>query len=194
MGIIDSIIEVFREYGEWGVAILAFTDAFISPIVPDLLFIPMCLDAPETSIWLATIATVASVFGATVGYFIGVHFSDYAQKKIIPAKYMNNIKNLVDKYGGWAVFWAAMAPIPYKFVALSSGILKINFTLFIFATILGRAKRFFLFGLPIYYFGPQVLPTIQKYSVQSMIFFVGLMIIFLGWLWYKKRNGKLEKA
>lgn len=193
MGIVDSIISFFREYGEWGVAILAFTDAFISPIVPDLLFIPMCIDAPETSIWLATIATIASVAGAILGYFIGVHFSDYAQRKVIPEKYMNNIKDLVDKYGGWAVFWAAMAPIPYKFVALSSGILKINFTLFIFATILGRAKRFFLFGLPIYYFGPQVLPTIQKYSVQSMIFFAVLLVVFIGWLWYKKSR-KLKKA
>lgn len=191
---IDTIVEFFREYGEWGVAVLAFTDAFISPIVPDLLFIPMCIDAPETSLWLATVATVASVLGSFIGYFIGVHFSDYAQRKIIPAKYMKNIKDLVDKYGGWAVFWAAMAPIPYKFVALSAGILKINFTLFVFATILGRAKRFFLFGLPIYYFGPQVLPTIQKYSMQSMIFFAVLMVFCIAWLWYKKRNRKLKKA
>lgn len=186
-----DVIKAFAEQNiELGVFFLSFTDAFISPIVPDIVIIPASIANPSIALWLATLATIASVLGAFIGYFIGHKFSDFAQRKIIPKKHMDHIRSLVERYGGWAVFWAAMAPIPYKFVAISAGVLKINLKLFTIATILGRGKRFLIIGIAVHYLGPQVIPIIHEYSKQSAIALAIIILILIayGYCRYKKRT------
>lgn len=186
-----DVIKAFAEQNiELGVFLLSFTDAFISPIVPDIVIIPASIANPSIALWLATLATIASVLGAFIGYFIGHKFSDFAQRKIIPKKHMDHIRSLVERYGGWAVFWAAMAPIPYKFVAISAGVLKINLKLFTIATILGRGKRFLIIGIAVHYLGPQVIPIIHEYSKQSAIALAIIILILIayGYCRYKKRT------
>lgn len=191
-----DVIKAFAEQNiELGVFLLSFTDAFISPIVPDIVIIPASIANPSIALWLATLATIASVLGAFIGYFIGHKFSDFAQRKIIPKKHMDHIRSLVERYGGWAVFWAAMAPIPYKFVAISAGVLKINLKLFTIATILGRGKRFLIIGIAVHYLGPQVIPIIHEYSKQSAIALAIIILILTayGYCRYKKRtSAKLD--
>ena len=185
----ESIVQLAHQHTEWGVAVLAFLDACISPILPDIVFIPASLANPKQAINLALIATLAATLGSFAGYFIGHQFSDYAQRKVIPPKNMAYIRNLVDKYGVWAVFWGAMAPIPYKIVAISAGVLRLNFWLFTIATILGRAKRFLMFGIPIYWFGPSVLPLVHKYMKQTAIVMAIVMIVGLAYWYYRRRSG-----
>ena len=182
----DSFFAFIKSTGDWGLAVLSFADAFISPIVPDVLLIPMCLATPERGLWLGGIATAASVLGACIGYGIGHCFGPFAQAKLIPAKHMKTIQALMDKHGGWAVFWGALAPIPYKFVAISAGILKINFRLFLFATFLGRAKRFLLIGALAYYVGPHAISLMEKYTWPGAILLV-LVISGLAY-WYIRRQ------
>lgn len=186
----EKLLQFAQDNIDVGVFILSFTDACISPIVPDIIIIPASIARPDTALWLAVIATVASVLGAFLGYFIGHKFSDFAQRKIIPKKHMDHIRSLVDNYGGWAVFWAAMAPIPYKFVAISAGVLKINLRLFTIATILGRGKRFLIIGLAVHYFGPHVIPLIEEYTKQSAIILGIIIILLCGYFYYRHKKNK----
>lgn len=190
MDYFQSLLTFFQQNSELGVAILSFLDACISPIVPDIIFIPASIANPENALKLAWIATFAATFGAFFGYFIGYQFSDYAQRKIIPKKHMDYVRNLVDKYGVWAVFWGAMAPIPYKFVAISAGILRLNLGLYAIATFLGRAKRFLIIGIPVHYFGPTVIPLVLEYSKQAAILLAILLVIFIAYLYYRKKQNK----
>ena len=182
----ESFLEFVKSGGDWGMAFLAFADALIAPIVPDILLIPMCLAQPERGLWLGALATAASVLGSCIGYAIGHQFGPFAQAKLIPPKHMKTIQDLMDKHGGWAVFWGALAPIPYKFVAISSGILKINFRIFILATILGRAKRFLLVGAAAYYIGPHAIKLMEQYTLPGAI--VLLTVLALGAYWYIRRQ------
>lgn len=188
MTFFNDLLALAQQNADWGVAILSFLDACVSPIVPDIIFIPASIANPKHAIWLAWIATIAATLGAFLGYFIGYQFSDYAQRKIIPKKHMDQIRNLVDKYGGWAVFWGAMAPIPYKFVAISAGVLRLNLGLFALATFLGRAKRFLLFGIPVYYFGPTIIPVVIKYSKQAAVVMLIMLLLFIAYVYYRRRN------
>ena len=190
---LDNIIAIAEQNIDLGVFLLSFTDAFISPIVPDNVIIPASIANPQNALWLATLATIASVLGAFIGYFIGHKFSNFAQQKIIPKKHMEHIRSLVERYGGWAVFWAAMAPIPYKFVAISAGVLKINLKLFTLATVLGRGKRFLIIGIAVHYLGPQVIPIIHKYSQQSAIALALVILILVGYGYFRYRKKKLTK-
>jgi len=167
----------FQNYGAAGLFFVAFIESFISPILPDLLLIPMALSTPEKAIYYAMIATVASVLGGIIGYFIGDRLGLPVLQKYAPAKHVETIHNWLEKYGGWAIFFAAMAPIPYKFISISAGVFRINMFVFLLASIFGRGKRFLLEGLLIFYYGPRAIELIKNYSNNFIIGFVVLVAI-----------------
>jgi len=173
----EQLIIVFQNYGTVGLFFVSFIESFISPILPDLILIPMALSTPEKAIYYAMIATVASVLGGIIGYFIGDRLGLPVLQKYAPAKHVETIHNWLEKYGGWAIFFAAMAPIPYKFISISAGVFRINMVVFLLASVFGRGKRFLLEGLLIFYYGPQAIELIKNYSNNFIIGFVALAVI-----------------
>jgi len=174
---VEPLILFFQNYGTIGLFFVSFIESFISPILPDLLLIPMALAAPEQAIYYAVIATIASVLGGIIGYFIGDRLGLPVLQKYAPAKHVETIHNWLEKYGGWAIFFAAMAPIPYKFISISAGVFRINMFVFLLASLLGRGKRFLLEGFLIFYYGPQAVELIKKYSNNFIIGFVAVVVI-----------------
>ena len=159
--------------------ILAFVESFISPILPDVLLIPMCLANPSMAIYYAGATTLASVVGGFIGYSIGAWLGPVAVNRFIPKRHWDRIKNLAEKHGGWAVFWGAIAPIPYKFVSISAGVLGLNRRLFLLITILGRSKRFLLIGILLYYVGPSVLDYWAELDDYRVWIIVGVVVVSL---------------
>ena len=53
---------------------ISFIESFIFPIPPDVIIIPMTIAKRQEWIKIAFIATVCSVLGAFLGYFIGYVF------------------------------------------------------------------------------------------------------------------------
>jgi len=140
--------------------------------------IPMGLALPEKAIYYSVIATTASVLGGFVGYFIGDRLGMPVLQKYAQAKHVETIHNWLEKYGGWAIFFAALAPIPYKFVSISAGVFRVNMVVFILASIFGRGKRFLLEGILIFYYGPKAVDLIKNYSDNFIIGF--LIIVAIG--------------
>ena len=59
----------------------SFIESFIFPIPPDVIIIPMTIAKRQEWIKIAMIATICSVLGACLGYFIGyVFFSEIGIK------------------------------------------------------------------------------------------------------------------
>ncbi len=170
----EALLVFFQNFGTVGLFIVSFIESFISPILPDLLLIPMALSAPEKAIYYSVIATAASVLGGIVGYFIGNRLGIPVLQKYAPAKHVETIHNWLERYGGWAIFFAAMAPIPYKFVSISAGVFRVNMVIFLLASVLGRGKRFLLEGVLIFYYGPKAVELIKTYSNN---FIVGFLIV-----------------
>ncbi|AJQ28693.1 YqaA family protein [Pelosinus fermentans] len=165
----EQLIVFFQNFGVVGLFIISFIESIFSPILPDLLLIPMALSVPEKAIYYSIIATVGSVLGGIIGYFIGNKYGIIAVKKYVPNKYVEKISGWLEQYGGWAIFLAALAPIPYKFVSISSGVFRINMVVFLIASVFGRGKRFLLEGILIFYYGPQAIELIKTYSNAFMI-------------------------
>jgi membrane protein YqaA with SNARE-associated domain len=177
---VEQLISFFQNFGVVGLFIISFVESIFSPILPDLLLIPMALSAPEKAIYYSVIATTGSVLGGIVGYFVGNKYGILAVKKFVPDKYVVKIRSWLDQYGGWAIFLAALAPIPYKFVSISSGVFRINMVVFLAASIFGRGKRFLLEGILIFYYGPQAIDLIKTYSNTFMIgitIFIVLLVV-----------------
>jgi membrane protein YqaA with SNARE-associated domain len=52
-------------------AVLTFAESAVFPVPPDILLVPMVLAARDRAWLLASVCTIASVFGGLAGYGIG---------------------------------------------------------------------------------------------------------------------------
>ena len=77
----ETIIETLLEWGLTGLLIAAFTESFISPVLPDLLLIPLALANPQNAIFYGLAATLISILGGLVGYAIGLKIGMPAARK-----------------------------------------------------------------------------------------------------------------
>lgn len=172
----DTLVEILLEWGLTGLLIAAFTESFISPILPDLMLIPLAIANPENAIHYGIAATIVSVLGGFIGYMIGLKIGLPAARKFIPAKVMDKIHSTVKKNALWAIFLASLSPIPYKFVSITAGALRINMATFLCISILGRGKRFLLEGVLIYYFGPQAVELFTQHSDDMVLISIILIV------------------
>ena len=188
----DAIVEILLEWGLTGLLIAAFTESFISPVLPDLLLIPLALANPQNAIYYGFAATLISVVGGLVGYVIGLKIGLPAARRFIPARYMDKIYCVVKENALWAIFLASLSPIPYKFVSITAGALKINLPLFLFISFLGRGKRFLLEGILIFYFGPQAIEIFTQHKDDLLI--ISLILIAVAGLiaYVIKKSRKTE--
>lgn len=169
-------------YGLWALAILSFMESSFFPIPPDVLLIPLVFGAPKKWWRIALVCTIASVFGAVLGWTIG-HLAWDAVKdtffNYIPGftpERFEQVKGFYNEYGILAILGAAFTPIPYKIFTIASGALDYSVLNLIWASFLGRAGRFFLVALIIRIVGEKAKEWIDKYfNILAFAFFVLLV-------------------
>lgn len=176
-------------FGPLALFILAFAEASFFPIPPDALLIALVLGAREKAFKFAGLSTFASVLGALLGYAIGYYiwwsadneFSSVAMFFFnnIPQfneEIFNKVKLLYDEWNFWIIFTAGFTPIPYKVFTITGGAFQINLLMFIFASVISRAGRFFLVSILIWKFGDTIKDFIDKYFNLLAILFTILLI------------------
>ncbi|ABB38873.1 hypothetical protein Dde_2076 [Oleidesulfovibrio alaskensis G20] len=161
-------------------AIVSFTESVFFPVPPDLLLIPMALARRDKAFRLAFICLVSSLLGGIVGYFLGYYFMEVAGMPIVRFyglldKY-DAIRVWYETYDAWAVAIAGLTPVPYKVCTLTAGAFRIDFMVFIIASVLSRGLRFFAIAGLIYLFGERVRFFLEKRFDLVLIVFTILGI------------------
>ena len=165
-------------------AFISFIESSFFPIPPDLMIIPM-VQANLKNWWkIALVATIASVLGGIAGYFIGLFFFDALAVPVLDAlgktEKMAEFSARIAQYGGLAVFGAGLTPFPYKVITIMSGALKINFAVFLAASVMARSLRFFLVAGIIRLAGPKAEEIMKKHFG---LFSIGLFIMLAAMYW-----------
>ncbi len=172
-------------------AFISFIESFIFPIPPDVLIIPMTIAKRQEWIKIATIATIGSVAGACLGYFIGYVFFNEVGLKIFELYGVDNTSFLKDKVSseGGIVAWitllaiAGFTPVPFKLLTITSGFVHFNIIYFIAIAAATRGLRFFLIAFLIGNFGPAMKKIIEKKLLTVSIIF-SIVIIVLAYFIY----------
>ncbi|OPL15663.1 MAG: cytochrome B [delta proteobacterium MLS_D] len=167
-------------YGSWALFFLAFAESSFFPVPPDVLLIALALSIPARAFRYALICLAGSVVGGAAGYAIGYEFMETIGLKIITfyglgARY-DQIADLYNRHNAWAVIVAGFTPIPYKVFTIAGGAFKIDFAIFMAASAVGRAARFFLVGALIYRYGEGIRRFIERYFNLMTILFTVLLI------------------
>ena len=171
-------------FGLLGLALVSATEAAFQPIPPDVLVIPMVIEANSVigiSI-IVLVATLSSVFGAFLGYGIGYYGGIPVLERFVSDSNINRLNFLIEKYGSAGVFIAAISPIPYKALAWIAGAGKMDLRLFATAGIFGRGIRLGSVGLLLAVYGESVQSSLNWLNFTLIsIFCLVLLIPIVNW-------------
>lgn len=180
-------------FGLLGLALVSASEAAFQPIPPDVLVIPMVIEANSVLgiSLIVLIATLSSVFGAFFGYGIGYYGGIPVLERFVSVSNINRLNFLIEKYGSLGVFIAAVSPIPYKALAWIAGAGRMDLRLFALAGIFGRGIRFGSVGLLIGVYGESVQSSLNwlNFTLISIV----CIIIFIPLLkWWKNMDIEVE--
>lgn len=155
-----------HKHAEKYLAFISFIESIFFPIPTAIMLAPMSVAKPNRAVRLAIIATVTSVAGGVLGYFVGAFAIDMVQPLLVKVGYIDKYNIAVSwfkEWGFWAVIVAGFSPIPFKLFTLSAGALSMPLLPFIFAALIGRSAHFFMVSLLMAWAGPKFEPTVKKY-------------------------------
>ncbi len=172
-------------YSTWALFFLSLAEASFFPIPPDVLLIALAVAKPAKAFRYAWVCALGSLVGGCIGYAIGYGFMTGIGQRIVAlygfADKVDYIGDLYQRYDAWAVGIAGFTPIPYKVFTIAAGMFRIDFAVFVLASLVSRSARFFLVAGLIYKFGPGIQRVIDRYfDVMAVTFVVLLVLGFVG--------------
>mgnify|MGYP001289476888 CR=1 FL=1 len=165
-------------------AVVSFIESSFFPIPPDVMVIPMVISKKNDFFKIFLIATIFSVLGGILGYFIGAFFFELGMEVMTFYGYENKLsnlkKNLTDTKGFYAwlgiLFLAGFTPLPYKVFTISSGLIGFNIIIFILISLISRGLRFFIVSYLSYKFGDLFTQFMERYG-SKWFTIIGILIV-----------------
>ncbi len=172
-------------------ALVSFVESSIFPIPPDVMVIPMVISKKTDFIKIFLIATIFSVLGGIVGYFIGAIFFDLGMQIMSFYGYEDkliNLKNSLIKSEGFyawfgILFLAGFTPLPFKVFTIASGLISFNILVFISISFISRGLRFFIVSYLCYKFGDVFTKFMDEHG-SKWFTIIGIIIVIVGIMIY----------
>lgn len=173
---------------------LSFVEAFIFPIMPEVMLAPMMLGKRHKAFFYANISLLFSLLGSLVGYALG-HWAFHALSPLLDSlhllapieKGVDNLRLQMNQH--WlglllVLALAALQPVvPMKFVTWASGIVGVPVVPFLVCMAVGRGKRVWLLALLIRLFGERAERILHKHIERigwaALIILAGLAVWWL---------------
>jgi membrane protein YqaA with SNARE-associated domain len=158
----------------WILAVISFAESVFAPIIIDPFLIALIIANPKKWKVYIVVSIIASILGGIAAYILGALFFNAIGVPILNwsglmSSFTSMSENL-NNNGFVFVFIGAFTPIPYKLVAIASGVLNISFITFLFASTVGRLLRLGLVGFATHSVGPKALPLVRRnlYTIAAI--------------------------
>src|ERR1700755_705390 len=159
--IVDWVQGLALTLGAPGLFLIGFLDSsFLSfPEVNDILLVLMVTRHKERMILYAACATLGSLSGCLVLYYVGRKGGDAFVRKRFRSGTVDRTLATVQRYGVWAVLIPSLLPppAPFKIFVLLAGVAGISASRFTAAILIGRGVRYFGEGILALYYGDQAI-------------------------------------
>ncbi len=154
------------KYAFIALILVSFFGSVFFPFPTEIIMIPMILARPKKAFGISSVALLSSVIGGLAGYYVGAVLFDTVGIKIIDFLHYQDIfeqfKNLYIKWGYWIVFAGGLTPFPYKVICIASGVVGMNIPLFIIASAVSRAIRYYFIAFLLKKYGDDAREFIEK--------------------------------
>lgn len=182
--------------GTWALALFAFLDSSVFPIPPLFLQVALSIERPRRSWWYATVNTVASVLGATMGFIIGYFLFQTVGRWVIETYGMQKEFAQIGRYFGQNAFVFVLVysfvPFPYKVITIGSGFVSQHaghaalLPTLLVASVIGRGFRFFALAGACAFLGDRAKGWIDRWFNTLMVgialFVLGVVLVMKLWL------------
>ena len=175
---------------------LSFVEAFIFPVMPEVMLAPMMLGKRHRAFFYANISLLFSLLGSLVGYALGHWAYDSIHPLLSPGMqqtigtWVGQLRSDMSQH--WlamlgALMLAALQPvIPMKFVTWAAGIVGVPLVPFLACMAIGRGKRVWLLALLVRVVGERAEQILHK-NIERIgwgaIALIGLLLVW--WLWLR---------
>jgi undecaprenyl-diphosphatase len=167
----------------WGIVLMGALDSslvFFLPLGIDFAVIILAARQPELFWLYAMLATVGSVIGAMVTFWIGRKVGEHGLTRLMKPSRLERVKHRVSRHAGTSVAALAIIPPPFPFTAfvLASGAFG-GRPLTFFSTLAGvRVVRFLAEGGLAAIYGRRILSWMQSTVFEVIVgTLIGLAII-----------------
>jgi len=169
-------------------AFISFIESSFFPVPPDVMIVPMVLARKEEFLKIFLIATIFSVLGGILGYFLGSLFLEFSMSIIEFYNYENKVFELQDRLSNKAglVFWigtlflAGFTPLPYKVFTITSGFIGFNLYIFILISLISRGLRFFIVSYLTMKFGDKFELLLKKEGFK-LFTLIGILFVLIAY-------------
>lgn len=200
------LIQNINKYGYFGILLLIAIENIFPPIPSEIILTFsgfMTTYTNMTELYVILFATLGSIIGAAVLYFIGTFFTEERLYKIIDYKFISLLGfkksdvtkaiNWFNNKGKFAVLIGRCIPIVRSLISIPAGVSKMNFAVFLIYTTIGTL----VWNTVLVYLGAfagsswrDILKYIDEYSTVVLILII-LITIIGGIFYFRKR--KLNK-
>jgi membrane protein YqaA with SNARE-associated domain len=166
-------------WGPFGLFTIALLDSAMVPLPggADAVMILLTTARPSWMIFYALAATVGSVIGCCILYYISRRAGRKALARFSPAR-QARVKELIDRYDVLSVIVASVLPppFPFKLFVITAGVFRLNVWRFAAAIAAGRLFRFLLEGYLAARYGTQAKELLAHYYPYIGIGLAALII------------------
>lgn len=166
----------------WWLAGLCFIEAIFFPVPPDIMFIPMGVANKHRLFLYAFIAAIMTTLGGILAWYLGAYaYQTFGLGIINTFDMADTASRLITKYNSNSfliIIIGAFTPIPFKIIALTSGISNVPLLLFALYAFTGRILRFLLLAVILYFAANKIRWLLFRHF--GLITILTLIIIVLG--------------
>lgn len=161
----------------------AFVESIFWPIPVDIMLAPMALAKRHLAWRFAFGATVFSVLGGALGYYLGSALYDPVVLPFIETMgyqdKMATAQSWFIEWGVMVIFIASFTPIPFKVFTITAGVMGMVFWPFILTAFIGRGLRFFLVAGLMVLGGEKMEAKLSKYiDVLGWVAIIAAAILY----------------
>jgi len=179
-----------------GLFLVAFLDSSLLslPEIADLLVVWMVTRHKSRFLLYATSATLGSIAGCLLLYYIGKKGGDVLVRKRFSSASVERSLASFRRFGIMAVLIPSILPppAPFKIFVLLAGVADVSVTRFTIAIAIGRGTRYFVEGLLAIRYGDRTIAFIHENAPVVSLATVALLVLALAAyiLWTKAQAGK----
>lgn len=167
----------------WGIGVASFLEAIIVPIPLETILIPLMQARRKEIFIISTIALLGCIIAAAVGYVIGYFVFDAIGAQLVSLvstqEQFEQVSQKMQEDGFWFVFSVGIIPIPFQIAMLAAGATQYSFMLFLLASTLSRALRYYGLAILVLLAGDKAEHLFRKHKMSTSITF----LVVVGAVW-----------
>ncbi|HZP34097.1 MAG TPA: VTT domain-containing protein [Candidatus Acidoferrales bacterium] len=191
------VLKVIAFSGGLSVFGLSFLDSILLPLpsLNDLLLIDLSIQYPFRMPYYAALATLGSLAGSIVLYFVARKGEEAAFHKKAGSQ-APRIRHWIERNGFVSLLIAALLPppTPFKLFVLAAGALGMPFRAFLAAMTIARAIRFFAEGYLAVRYGAGATRFLAAHSIGFAISTIAFIFVFYWVLRVAMRGARDQKV